>query len=246
MPRRAAFVLAVLAAFWLRSFVVRAADALYLLPRTMGWARVACLLVPGLVIAGAALYLARRWDLFSRAELGLEPTDWQRRHGIVGFRCALLIAGLFIGFALAYMLPPIHYGLSNELSHAEFLAEIRQHEYRSTLRQYEPISLGDLALSFVDGSVAWPFMEEAVFRALLVPLLLSWLHWWGAVLASGVVFCLTHWLVYQQGLQPQHFVTGVVFACVFLLVGLTGSVAAHAGGNAGVWLLALYAACAVP
>jgi membrane protease YdiL (CAAX protease family) len=243
MARRALFVLAVVAACWLKSFALRTGDALHLLPRTMSVGRLAFFVLPGLVIAALAIYLARRWALFSRSELGLERSEWQRRHPT---RHALILGGLLAGFAVAYMLPPINYALTNGLTYADFLSEIRSHEYRSTLEPYEPLDASGLSLSFLDDVVFPPLMEEVPYRALLVPLVLPVLGRWGAVLVSGAVFFLTHWLAYQQAPNLQHFLGGVVLAYVFLRVGLAGSLATHAGSNAGIWLLAVWAACAAP
>lgn len=238
MARRALFVFSVVAACWLKSFALHTGDALHVLPRAMTVARLAALALPGLAIAAAAIYLARRWGLFSRVELGLERSAWQRRHPL---RHAAIVGGLFAGFALAYMLPPINYAIANGLNYADFLTEIRLHEYRSTLRPYEPIDAAALGLSFLDDVVFPPLIEEVPYRALLVPLVLPLLGRWGAVVTSGVVFFLTHWIAYEQGPNLQHFLSGAVLAFIFLRVGLAGSLAAHAGGNAGIWLLAFWA-----
>ena len=141
-------------------------------------------------------------------------------------------------------LTPINYAYSHGLTHEEFLEELRRFEYRSTLEAYEPIDAAGLALSFFDGSVHAPFAEEVPYRALLVPLVRPWIGRFGTALCSGVVFFLLHWLVYGLGPEPSHFFSGAIFAYLFMYAGLGASLAAHAGGNAGIWLLAVYAAFA--
>jgi len=63
----------------------------------------------------------------------------------------------------------------------------------------------------------------------------------GVLYSCRAVFFLTHWLAYQQGPNLQHFAGGLILGYVFLRTGLAASIAAHAGGNAGVWILAAWA-----
>lgn len=242
MLGRVIFVLAVLALFGLRSLVTHFSEAF--LPQTMSAERLAVFAVPGILTSGAAILLALRWRLFTRVELGLAPTVWQLRYRVTGLRFAFFLLGIFLIFALLYALPPINYAYSQGLSHADFLEEIRRFEYRSTLEAYEPINAAGLALSFFDGSVHAPLAEEVPCRALLVPLVQPWIGRLGTALCSGVVFFLLHWLVYGLGPEPSHFFSGAIFAYLFMYAGLGASLAAHAGGNAGIWLLAVYAAFA--
>lgn len=242
MPGRVIFVLVVLALCGLRALVTHYSEAF--LPQTMSAERLAAFAVPGILISGTAILLAVRWRVFTRVELGLAPTDWQLKYRVTGFRLALFLLGLFLVFALMYALPPINYAYSQGLSHAEFLEELRRFEYRSTLEAYEPIDAAGLALSFFDGSVHAPLAEEVPYRALLVPLVRPWIGRFGTALCSGVVFFLLHWLVYGLGPEPSHFFSGAIFAYLFMYAGLGASLAAHAGGNAGIWLLAVYAAFA--
>lgn len=59
-------------------------------------------------------------------------------------------------------------------------------------------------------------------------------------LASGLVFLGLHAVVYGLTPDPSYFLGGLAFAYVFMYVGLAGAIVCNAGGNFGIWHLAMF------
>lgn len=204
--------------------------------------RIVLIYGPGLVTAGAALVIGLRGGLFTPAELGLHMPGWTMRRGRSG-AVALLLA-IFIAGMLVDVAGPIGTMTANGMSYDEIVAHLRRFEYRYTFGRLEPPppawAIGLEAVT----SVLAPLSEEVPYRALLVPVMLTRLSRNSAALASGAVFFLVHWLAFGGAPHPAYFLHGWAFAWVFMLAGLPGSIAAHAGVCFGVLALATYAGLA--
>lgn len=201
--------------------------------------RVALIYGPGLATAGAALVIALRGDFFTPAELGLHMPPWTMRRGRGG--AAVLLLAIFLVGVLVDIAGPIGTMTANGMSYEEIVAHLRRFEYRYTFGQLAPPpptwAIGLEAVT----SVLAPLSEEVPYRALLVPTMLSRLSRNSAALVSGVVFFLVHWLAFGGAPHPAYFLHGWAFAWVFMLSGLPGSIAAHAGVCFGVLALATFA-----
>ena len=237
MSKRAALLASVFFVDWLCFVPIRLGYA----PKYTSVGRVAMISGPSLVLCAVALVVALGRGLYSRAELGLEANDFLKRRGLVGWRFALLIAAIFIVTAIIYIFPPINYSITHGLSYTEFVDELRRHEWRSIFaRSEQPIDAKDVVLVFLHSVVFAPLTEEIPYRALFIPVVLPKLGRHLTALASGVVFLGLHTLVYGLTPAPDYFLMGVAFAYVFMYAGLAGSIACHAGGNCGRWLLAMF------
>lgn len=201
--------------------------------------RVALIYAPGLATAGAALFVALRGGFFTPAELGLHMPSWTMRRGrggAVALLFAIFLAGLLVDIA-----GPIGTMTANGMSYDEIVAHLRRFEYRYTFGRLDPPPpTWAITLEAVTSILA-PLSEEVPYRALLVPAALSRLSRNSAALVSGVVFFLVHWLAFGGAPHPAYFLHGWAFAWVFMLAGLPGSIAAHAGVCFGVLALATYA-----
>ncbi|MCY1055512.1 CPBP family intramembrane glutamic endopeptidase [Nannocystis sp. SCPEA4] len=198
---------------------------------------------PMLTIAVVGLLLALQCGLFTREELGLRMPDWTTLRGRVGQ--VLLLVAIFLAGALIDMAGPLGTMLSNGMSYEEIVDHLRRHEYRYVYGRTEPpLSAWNIGLGAVKKMVLPPLTEEIPYRALLLPVLLSKMSRGWAALLSGLVFFLVHWLGYGSQPHPAYFLSGWVFAWAFMLVGLPGSIAAHAGENSGVVVLGTFAAFA--
>lgn len=238
MYRRVAFFLTVLAAEVLCLLGLRYGR---LTPSELGLARIATLYLPGLVILVLAFVWVRRTGLFTAAELGLRPTDWMRQRGVLGWRYALLLFLSFIVTAILHAVPPINYSLLNGLSYAEFVGEVRSHEWREVFaRAKAPIGASEVALTWTKMCFLAPLSEEALYRAFFMPAVLPRLNLHVAAILSGAVFHAVHVYVYGYSPAPDYFLGGWAFAYVFMYLGLAGAVVCHAGGNFGIWLLAVF------
>lgn len=81
--------------------------------------------------------------------------------------------------------------------------------------------------------------EEALWRALLLGVLVTPLGRLGALALSAVVFAAAH-LLHQRRLAVVHLVTGAVFGATYLVTGrLASAIAAHASYNVLVGVAAL-------
>src|SRR5262249_14238560 len=149
---------------------------------------------------------------------------------------AIFLAGMLIDIAV-----PLLTMTANGMSYEEILAHLRRFEYWYTFGRLEPPppawAIGLEAVT----SILAPLSEEVPYRALLVPATLSVLSRSSAALVSGAVFFLVHWLAFGGAPHPAYFVHGWAFAWVFMLAGLPGSIAAHAGVCFGVLALATFA-----
>lgn len=237
MSKRAALLALVLVTDWLCFLPIRLGYA----PQHTSVGRVAMISGSSLVLCAVALAVALGRGLYTRAELGLEATDFMKRRGLVGWRYILLLAAIFIATAVIHMLPPINYSIAQGLSYAEFVDELRRHEWRSAFaRSEQPIDAKDVVLVFLHSVVFAPVTEEIPYRALFVPVVLPRLGRHLTALASGLVFFGLHTLVYGLTPAPDYFISGLAFAYVFMYAGLAGSILCHAGGNFGLWLLAMF------
>lgn len=237
MSRRAALLLAVFVADWLAFLPARLG---YAHPHT-SLARLFVLVGPSIVVCVVAVAVALRARIFSRAELGLEPTEFQRERGLVGKRGYLALLGVFIAGALTHMFPPVNFSLLNGFSHAEFLELLRQNEWRSNFaRCVPPVDFGDVALVFLHGVILAPLTEEIPYRALFVPTVLPYLGRVGTAIAAGLVFLGLHVLVYGRSLHGSYFLVGAALVFIFLWFGLRGALLFHGGCNFGLLVLALY------
>jgi len=201
--------------------------------------RVVLIYGPGLVTAGAALVIALRAGLFTPAELGLHMPAWTMRRG--RGCAALLLFAIFLAGMLIDIAGPIGTMTANGMSYEEIVAHLLRHEYWYTFGRSEPPppawAIGIQAVT----SILAPLSEEVPYRGLLVPVVVSRLSRNSAALASGAVFFLVHWLAFGGAPHPAYFLHGWAFAWVFLLAGLPGSIAAHAGVCFGVLALATFA-----
>lgn len=208
-------------------------------PRDAPVLRAALIYGPGLVTAGAALVVALRSGLFTPIELGLRMPPWVMRRGRGG--AGALLLAIFLAGMLVDVAGPIGTMTANGMSYDEIVAHLRRFEYWYTFGRLEPPppawAIGLEAVT----SVLAPLSEEVPYRALLVPVALSRLSRNSAALASGAVFFLVHWLAFGGAPHPAYFLHGWAFAWVFMLVGLLGSIAAHAGVCFGVLVLATFA-----
>lgn len=197
---------------------------------------------PTLTIAAVGLGLALRRGLFTPAELGLEPPAWTMRHGRAG-RVLLLLA-IFLAGAVVEVSGPLGTMIANGMSYDEIVEHLFRHEYRYIYGRLDPpLSAWDVGVHAVRKLVFPPLAEEIPFRALFVPVALSRLSRGFTALASGGVFFLYHWLA-GWAPHPAFFLHGWAFAWVFMLTGLSGSIAAHAGVLFGVVMLGTFAAFA--
>lgn len=173
--------------------------------------------------------------------LGLEATDFMTRRHLVGWRFALVLAAIFLVAALVYMAPPINYSIAHGFSYGEFVEELRRHEWRATFaRSVPPVDPLEVVLVFLHSVVFAPLTEEIPYRALFVPVVSPALgrHW--TAIASGLVFLALHTFVYGLTPDPSYFLGGLASAYAFLCFGLAGAVVCHAGGNFGIWMLAMF------
>ncbi|MBZ5712298.1 CPBP family intramembrane glutamic endopeptidase [Nannocystis pusilla] len=194
---------------------------------------------PMLIVAGVALVLAVRRGLFTPAELGLEAPAWTMRCGRAG-RVLLLLA-IFLAGALIDISGPLGTMTANGMSYSEIVHHLFRYEYRYIYGRLEPpLSTWDVGVHAVSTIVFPPLTEEIPYRALFIPVALSRLSRSGAAMASGVVFFLYHWLA-GWAPHPAFFLHGWAFAWAFMLVGLAGSIAAHAGVLLGVVVLGTFA-----
>ncbi|MDC0668397.1 CPBP family intramembrane glutamic endopeptidase [Nannocystis radixulma] len=240
MSKRNALALAVIAAnvAWMLAF--RHAG---FVPRDAPVLRGVLLYGPTLGIAAAGLIAALRGGLFTPAELGLRMPAWTLRRGPVGL--VLLLIAIFLAGALIDMMVPLGTMAANGMSYDEIVDHLRHHEYRYTYGRRElPLASWDIGVEVFKSVILPPLAEEVPYRALFVPAVLSRLSRSNAALASGVIFFLLHWLVYGAQPHPAYFISGWAFAWAFMLVGLPGSIAAHAGENFGVFMLGTFAAFA--
>ena len=236
MPRRWALLLAVFIADWLAFMPARLGYA----PSQTTIGRVLLLSGPALLVSAIGITVARQRGIFSRAELGLGVTEFQRRRGLVGLRGALTLLGLFVLGALSHMLPSMNYSFANGLNYSEFIELVRGNEWRwSFARSPAPVDIGDVALVFTKGVILAPLVEEIPYRALFVPTVLPHLGRVGAAVASGLVFFGVHVLVYGVPMHPSYFLVGAALAAIFLGFGLLGALIFHAGCNFGILGLAL-------
>ncbi|MDC0672472.1 CPBP family intramembrane glutamic endopeptidase [Nannocystis radixulma] len=195
---------------------------------------------PSLLISGVGLLVALRTGLFTRSEVGLEAPGWASRTGRLGW--PLLLLGIFLASALVDMAGPIGTMLSNGMSYKEIVDHLRSYEYRYVFGRIQPPpDAWDIGVQATKRIVLAPLSEEIPYRALFVPVLLSRLSRGWTAVASGVVFLLLHWLAYNGQLHPAHFLSGWAFAWAFMVAGLPGALAAHAGVNFGVVVLGTFA-----
>lgn len=240
MSRRAVLLLAIIGADLAWIVALRHSG---LEPRDAPVLRGLLIYGPTLAIAGVGLAVALRRGLFTAAELGLEAPAWTMRRGHIG-RVVLLLA-IFLAGALVDMSGPLGTMIANGMSYDQIVAHLFSHEYRYMFGTREPpIALVDISLRAAKSCILAPLAEEVPYRALFIPVVLSRLSRQSAALASGAMFFLIHWLVYGAEPHPAYFLSGWVFAWAFMLVGLSGSLAAHAGENFGVLALAIFAAFA--
>jgi membrane protease YdiL (CAAX protease family) len=236
MLRRAALLLAVLAFDWLAFMPIRLGYA----PPHTSLGRLLFIYGPTVLLCAVSVAVALRRGVHTRADLGLETTEYQRRHRIIGWRYALALLGLFLAGALTHMLPPVNYSLVHGLSYAEFIELVRGNEWRACFaRSLPPVDGGDIALVFAQGVVLAPLVEETVYRALFVPTVFGTLGRFGTAAAAGVLFHGVHVVIYGMPAHPSYFLVGAALAYVFYWFGLRGALAAHAGCNFGLLLLAL-------
>lgn len=237
MSKRAALLASVLVVDCLCFLPIRLGYA----PRYTSIGRVAMISGPSLVLCAVALAVALGRGLYTRAELGLEATEFMKRRGLVGWRYAVLLTAIFIVAALIHMFPPINYSIVHGFSYAEFVDELRRHEWRSTFaRSEQPVDPVEVVLVFLHSVVFAPLTEEIPYRALFVPAVLPRLGRHLTALASGLVFLGLHTVVYGLTPDPSYFLGGLAFAYVFMYAGLAGAIVCHAGGNFGIWLLAMF------
>jgi len=208
-------------------------------PRDAPILRVALIYGPGLITAGTALIIALRTGLFTPAQLGLHMPAWTLRRGRGG--AALLLLAIFLAGMLVDVAGPVGTMTANGMSCDEIVAHLRRYEYWYTFGRLEPPppawAIGLEAVT----SILAPLSEEVPYRALLVPTMLLRLSRNSAALVSGAVFFLVHWLAFGGAPHPAYFLHGWAFAWVFMLAGLSGSIAAHAGVCFGVLALATFA-----
>lgn len=195
---------------------------------------------PSLLIAAAGVTAALRNGLFTPAELGLRMPAWTMGRGRGGL--ILLLIAIFLAGALIDMAVPIGTMLVDGMTYDEIVDHLRRHEYRYTYGYREPPpATSDIGVELFKSVILPPLVEEVPYRALFIPVVLARLSRGNAALASGLVFFLLHWLVYGAQPHPAYFITGWAFAWAFMLAGLPGSIAAHAGVLFGVLALATFA-----
>jgi len=91
-----------------------------------------------------------------------------------------------------------------------------------------------------------PLGEETFTRGLIEGYLLSYGHFWSAILVSALLFALPHWMAYEGskrrkiGVVGGAFVLGSLAGYLFALGGITPAIVLHSSANlAGLTLLRL-------
>lgn len=80
-----------------------------------------------------------------------------------------------------------------------------------------------------------PFIEEALFREIILRNLLQWMGLWPALLVSSFLFGVIH--VYSIERILFAFLFGLLFGYIYYRYGFWAAVAAHSGANLGGTLI---------